>query len=57
MGSGLGDDGRDLGSNGDHLDLGWWVKYWGDGNGRDVRESRDAGTRKQGMGKQNISSL
>ena len=57
MGWGLGDDGRDLGSNGDHLDLGWWAKYWGDGNGRDVRESRDAGTRKQEMGKQNISSL
>ena len=29
----------------------------GGGNGRDVRESRDTGTRKQGMGKQNISSL
>ena len=51
MGWGLGDDVRDLGSNGDHLDLEWWVKYWGDGNGRDVRESRDTGTRKQGMGK------
>ena len=51
MGSGLGDDGRDLGSNGDHLDLGWWAKYWGDGNGRDVRESRDTISSLKNLGK------
>ena len=33
------------------------MKYWGDGNGRDVRESQDTGDGQQGMGKQNISSL
>ena len=57
MGLGLGDDGRDLGSDGDDGDLGQWVKYWGDGNGGDVRESQDTGDGQQGMGKQNISSL
>ena len=28
VGLGLGDDGRDLGSDGDDGDLGQWVKYW-----------------------------
>ena len=26
------------------------MKYWGDGNGRDVRESLDTGDGQQGMG-------